>query len=257
MLPLTGPTTDDPLIMRIAFITDMHLDAEGENPQGVDVRTNFLNALAFLDELKPNCVVLGGDICNTEGDRSIYEWVENQLKKLIIPYYIIPGNHDDAALMADVFHKGHDLHDDELYYALPLEGRPVLFLDSSKGVFSDAQWTWLTDYLTALQDNNVVIMMHHPPLPADVQFMDARYPFRQSDEFLALVQKLPCHVTVICGHYHVEKVIQRGNMLILLSPSTFYQMKQDTPGFAIDNYRVGIREINLTTHGTISTVHYL
>ena len=243
--------------MRIAFITDLHLGVEGERLQGVDVRQNFLKALDFLTDLKPNCLVLGGDLCNAKGDRAIYEWVKQQVDKLPIPYYVIAGNHDNSAMIAETFHKAHDLHNNELYYALPLEGRPALFLDSSKGELSNEQWTWLRDYLVALRDNNVLIIMHHPPLPADVVFMDTRYPFRQSDEFLELVQELPCHVTAVCGHYHVEKVVQRSNLLVLLSPSTFYQMKQDTPGFAIDHYRIGIREINLTTHGTTSTVHYI
>lgn len=243
--------------MRIAFLTDLHLGAEGEQPQDVNVRQNFLDALAYLAELKPNCLVLGGDICNGTDNVAIYQWVKQQVDKLPFPYYVIPGNHDDSTIIADVFHKNHDMYDGELYYALPLEGRPALFLDSSKGEFSAAQWAWFRDYLTALRDNNVVVFMHHPPLPADVLFMDRKYPFRQSDEFLELVRDLPCHVTVVCGHYHVDKVVQRGNLLVLLSPSTFYQMKQDTPSFAVDNYQIGIREINLTTHGTNSTVFYL
>ncbi|MBD2752835.1 metallophosphoesterase family protein [Spirosoma validum] len=243
--------------MRIAFITDMHLGAEGEKIQGVDVRQNFLDALAYLTEVKPNCLVIGGDISNTVGDRSIYEWVRKQIDDLPFQYYVIPGNHDDSALIAEVFRMTHDLHDNELYYALPLEGRPTLFLDSSKGDFSPEQWTWFRDYLIALRDTNVLIFMHHSPIPADVLFMDTRYPFREPTEFLELVKDLPCHVTVVCGHYHVEKEVQRGNLLVLLSPSTFYQMKHDTPEFAIDNYRIGIREIDLTTHGTISTVHYV
>ncbi|ADB37242.1 metallophosphoesterase family protein [Spirosoma linguale] len=243
--------------MRIAFLTDMHLGAEGELPEGVDVRQNFLKALAFLTELKPSCLVLGGDFCISVGDSSIYQWVKKQVDELPFPYYVIPGNHDDPTMLAEVFNKMHDLHGGELYYALSLEGRPTLFLDSSKGAFSDQQWTWFRDYLSALRDNNIVVFMHHPPLPADVQFMDRKYPFRQSEEFIELVRDLPCHVTVICGHYHVEKVVQRGNLLVLLSPSTFYQMKQDTVGFAVDTLRVGIREINLTTHGTNSAVYYL
>ncbi|UFH56776.1 metallophosphoesterase [Spirosoma sp. KNUC1025] len=243
--------------MRIAFITDIHVGAAGEEPQGVDVRQNFLDALESIKQLKPTCLVIGGDVCNTGADRSVYEWVKRQLDPLPFPYYVISGNHDDSALLADVFRMTHDLHDNELYYALPLEGRPTLFLDSSKGVFSPEQWAWLRDYMSALRDTNVLVFMHHPPIPADVLFMDTNYPFRQPDEFLALVKDLPCHVTVVCGHYHVEKEVLRGNLLVLLTPSTFYQMKQDTAGFAVDNYRIGIREINLTTHGTISAVHYL
>ena len=34
--------------MRIAFLTDMHLGADGELVQGVDVRQNFLKALDYL-----------------------------------------------------------------------------------------------------------------------------------------------------------------------------------------------------------------
>lgn len=243
--------------MRIAFITDMHLGSEGERPEGVDVRQNFLDALAFLSQLKPTCLVLGGDICNTVGDRTIYEWVKKQIDNLPFPYYVIAGNHDDSALIAEVFRLTHDLNQNELYYALPLEGRPTLFLDSSKGELSSEQWAWLRDYMKALRHNNVLIFMHHPPVPADVTFMDAHDPFWQADEFMQLVDDQSCHITVVCGHYHVEKEVQRGNLLVLLTPSTFYQMKHDTLGFSIDNYRIGIREINLTTHGTSSTVHYL
>lgn len=243
--------------MRIAFITDMHLGAEGECPEGVDVRQNFLDALASLTELKPSCLVIGGDICNTVGDRAIYEWVKKQIEDLAFPYYIIAGNHDDSAMMAEVFQLTHNLNQNELYYALPLEGRPTLFLDSSKGELSEGQWTWLRDYMKALRDTNVLIFMHHPPIPADVVFMDAHYAFRQADEFLELAKNQHCHITVVCGHYHVEKDVQRGNLLALLTPSTFYQLKQDTPVFSIDNYRIGLREINLTTHGTSSTVHYI
>ncbi|GAB2560955.1 metallophosphoesterase [Spirosoma aerophilum] len=243
--------------MRIAFLTDMHIGADGELVQGVDVRQNFLKALDAVAELKPNCLVLGGDLCNTKSDPAIYTWIRKQIDQLPFPNYVIAGNHDDPVIMAEVFNKRHNLVSGELYYALPLEGRPALFLDSSKGAFSDTQWEWLREYMVALRDNNVVIFMHHPPLPADVPFMDRKFAFRQSDEFLDLIRDLPCHVTVVCGHYHVEKTVQRGNLLVLLTPSTFYQLKQDTPEFAIDNYQIGVREVNLTTHGTNSTVVYL
>ena len=243
--------------MRIAFITDPHVGNPDEKPMGVDVRQNFLNALAYLPELKPTCLVLGGDLCHDSGDATIYEWMAEQVARLPYPCYAISGNHDDSEQLANAFRLGHHLHGSELYYAVPLEGRPALFLDSSKGVMSAAQWTWLREFLTALGDNNVLIFMHHPPLPADVQFMDTHYAFHQPDEFRELVRSLPCQVTVVCGHYHVEKIVQRGNILQLLSPSTFYQMRPDTTEFTVDHYRVGIREISLTAQGINSEVHYL
>jgi Icc protein len=243
--------------MRIAFITDLHIGAEGEKPNDVDVRQNFLEALAYLPQIKPSCLVLGGDLCLQTGDQAVYSWIRQQLDALPYPYRVIVGNHDNAAMLAEVFDLTHHLHGNELYYALPLEGRPALFLDSSSGEFSSVQWAWLHDYMDALRGNNLLVFMHHPPLPADVAFMDSRYPFRQSDKFLEMVRDLPCHVTVVCGHYHVEKVVQRGNLLTLLTPSTFFQMKHDPTDMVIDNLRIGVREINLTSHGTNSTVHYV
>lgn len=243
--------------MRIAFLTDIHIDQAGEHPQGVDVRQNFLDTLAAIAATKPNCLVLGGDLCNQAGDASIYDWIRAETRKYPWPTYVIPGNHDDAALMAAAFDRTRDLHDGELYYALALEGRPALFLDSSKATFSEGQWAWLRDYMKLLRDTNLVVFMHHPPVPADMQAMDRLGPFRPSDTFVELVKDLPCHVTVVCGHYHIDRIVQRGNLLTLLSPSTYVQLRADTPDFEIASYRVGYREVNLTTHGTSSSVHYL
>lgn len=243
--------------MRIAFITDLHIDTAGEKPLGVDVRQNFLKALSAIAEQKPALLVIGGDVCNTVGDPAIYRWVKQQLDQQPYPYYIVPGDHDDSLMLAESFNLTHHLHGNELYYALPLEGHPALFLDSAKGQFSPTQWTWLREYMAALRDNNLLVFMHHPPLRADVTYMDTHYPFRQSEEFLKLVKDLPCHVTVVCGHYQAEKIVQRGNLLVLLTPSTFVQFRQDTDTMQIDNYQIGLREINLTTNGTTSTVHYL
>lgn len=243
--------------MRLAFITDPHLDAEGVTPDGVDVRRNFLDALAFVQTLNPDGLVIGGDFCYGTSHRAVYEWAKEQLDRLRCPYYVIAGNHDNSVELAGVFRLSHHLHGPELYYALPLEGRPALFLDSAKGQLSAEQWEWLRDYFAALRDNNVLVFMHHPPVPADMLFMDDRYPFRQSDQFVQLVRDLPCHVAVVCGHYHVSRSVQRGNLLVLLSPSTFYQLNPDSERFAIDHYRIGIRELNLTTHGLSSTVHWI
>lgn len=243
--------------MRIAFITDLHIDTDTEHTQGVDVRQNFLNVLARVVDLKPHCLVLGGDLCNRTGDATIYDWIRTETRKLPWPTYVVPGNHDDATMLATAFGQNKNLHDGELYYALSLDGFPALFLDSSNGKFSEKQWAWLRDYLKLLRDNNLVIFMHHPPLPADMRSMDRLGPFTQTEDFLNLVRDLPCHVTVACGHYHIDKVVQRGNLLTLLTPSTYVQLRPDTPDFVVSGRQVGFRELNVTVHTVTSTVHYL
>ncbi|QJD77088.1 metallophosphoesterase [Spirosoma rhododendri] len=243
--------------MRIAFITDLHIDTDTEHTQGVDVRQNFLDVLARVSDLKPHCLVLGGDLCNRAGDATIYDWIRAETRKLPWPTYVIPGNHDDTGLMAKAFGREADLHDGELYYAVALEGFPALFLDSSKATFSAQQWTWLRDYLKLLRDKNLLVFMHHPPVPADMRSMDRLGRFGPSEEFLDLIKDLPCHVTVVCGHYHTDKVVQRGNLLVMLTPSTYVQLRPDTPDFVVSGHQVGFRELNVNFHTITSTVHYL
>lgn len=242
--------------MKLIFLTDLHIDVDGEHPQGVDVREHVRRALAYTVGQQPDALIIGGDICNKTGDRAIYEWTKRELDRLPFPYYVIAGNHDDSGLLADVFGLQRNLHGTELYYALPLNGHPALFLDSAAGELSAEQWTWLREHLLALGHSNVLIFMHHPPVPAGSQFMDATYPFRQPEPFLELIRELPGYVTVVCGHYHTERLVQRDNLLVLLTPSTYLQLRTDTPGMAIDHQRIGLRELTLTGHGLTSVVHY-
>ncbi|GAA4408390.1 hypothetical protein GCM10023187_30170 [Nibrella viscosa] len=242
--------------MRIAFLTDLHIGAEGEKPQGVDVRQNFLNALAFLPEIKPDCIVLGGDLCYQTGERAVYQWIKTQLDPLPYPVYAIAGNHDDPVMMAEELELAHDVWGDELYFAFPLNGYPVVFLDTAKGYCSPGQMTWLQEHLHAI-GRNILLFMHHPPVLAGVGHMDAHYAFQQRDEIKSIFNSLSGRITVACGHYHVEKTILQDNLSVLITPSLFFQMKHDPEKMVIDHYRIAIREINLSPDGVTSTVHYL
>ncbi|GAA4447243.1 hypothetical protein GCM10023189_03380 [Nibrella saemangeumensis] len=242
--------------MRIAFLTDLHIGAEGEKPLGVDVRQNFRDALAFLPEIKPDCVVLGGDLCYERGDREAYRWIKQQLDPLPYSVYPIAGNHDDPVMMADELDLTHALKGNEIYYAFPLSGYPVVFMDTAKGYCSPEQMTWLREHLQAI-GKNMLLFMHHPPVLAGVGHMDTNYPFRQSDDILSMFKALSGRVTIACGHYHVEKAVLQDNLSVLITPSLFFQMKHDPVEMIIDHYRIGVREINLSPEGVTSTVYYL
>jgi 3',5'-cyclic-AMP phosphodiesterase len=242
--------------MKIAFITDIHIASEGEMPQGVDVRANFLKTLDFVRAMKPACLVLGGDLCYHVGERSVYEWVRQQLLDIPCAWFAIPGNHDDSVMMAEVFHLTHHLYNNELYYASPLEGYPALFLDSSKGKFSPTQWQWLTEELHAIH-HNVLIFCHHPPLLANARFMDERYPFKQTEKWIEMTHELPCRLQVISGHYHTDTVVLRGNTTVMITPSTYIQLDPDSPEIGLVKTPPAVREINVSPTGITSRVHYI
>ena len=241
--------------MRIAFLTDLHLGTPGQATQGVDVRRNFLNALNYLTELKPDALVIGGDVCYDTGQAGTYRWFRERVEALPYPWYAIAGNHDGSALMARELGLEAHLREDEFFFEQKLGETSALFLDTARGRCSENQWQWLAGKLAG--SDEALIFMHHPPVLAGVGHMDTNYPFQESEKFLELITPLR-RVTVVCGHYHVEKVVQRGNLTVYLTPSLFFQMKHDPIECVFDHFRIGIREVNLLPDGGLTTaVHYL
>ena len=95
--------------MKIIQLTDLHLDQEGEIPFEIDVRQNFLRLLDAALRLRPDHLVITGDLCYREGEEEIYQWLYEQLEAQPVPYHILPGNHDNTEMMAGEFKLQHIL----------------------------------------------------------------------------------------------------------------------------------------------------
>lgn len=242
--------------MRIAFITDLHIGLEGEDTYGVDVRANFLNALETAREFNPDLMVLGGDLCYSEGDEQVYHWVKACMDAQGIPYEVIGGNHDITALLAGVFYPHHTLHDNCLFFTREIDHRKLLFLDTVAGEISPPQMLWLEEQL-ASATGELVVFMHHPPVLAGVPFMDQRYALVNWQEVWRLFLAFPFPIHIFTGHYHVDKVIRRQSVTVYLTPSCFFQIDPHAEPFKVDHYRIGFREIEWDAEGIMTTVRYL
>lgn len=242
--------------MRIVQITDLHVGREGEDTYGVDVRANFLKVLDAIQEKQPHYLVLSGDLCYRDGDPDIYHWIYEQVECLKIPYDIISGNHDDPVMMAEAFGRSHLLKDGELYFVKEFGGRPVIFLDTTTGLVSGRQQEWLRAQLQGLKQE-AMVFMHHPPLEAGVPFMDSRHALRNRDEVQSIFLAHPYSVNIFSGHYHVEKLIRKKNVVVHITPSCFFQIGQESEEFQVDHYRIGLREIRWENGVMTNAVHYL
>lgn len=246
--------------MRIVQITDIHIGAEGEATRDVDVRTNFISVLEVATHLDPDYLVFSGDLCFDLADAGVYRWIKDRLDALNLPYEVIPGNHDDTALMAAVFERENLLlPSGEMAFARTIAGFQFLFLDTSRGTLSREQADWLRRIL-AQTTGTQVIFMHHPPGAVGVPFMDARYPMQTPEVFRQAVQGYPAPIHVFCGHYHAEKTVHEGLLHIHVTPSTFFQIVQFQEAFAVDHYRPAFRVIELFPGEEVNlrhTVRYL
>jgi 3',5'-cyclic-AMP phosphodiesterase len=241
--------------MRIIQLTDLHVGRESDDTFGVDVRKNLNDLLRAVHQLQPDHLVISGDLCYDVGDVEIYQWIKKRLDLLDIPYSLIAGNHDDTTLMASVFGLEDMLIGNTLFYKRIFEGQTFLFLDSAAGVVSEEQLDWLDKELRTHQEQ-IFIFMHHPPLRSGVPHMDNNYSLQNQEEVQRLFFDFPGQVYVFCGHCHVEKTLQKKNMLVQITPSNYFQIAQQQEDFAIDHYRIGLRLITLQDDHWSSTVQY-
>jgi Icc protein len=242
--------------MKIVQITDLHVGKEGEDTFGIDVRANCINILQAVAERKPDYLVISGDLCYNQADPEIYAWIKTRVDQLGIPYEVIPGNHDDSTLLAQAYGYSDLLVDGQMYFTRNWGGQTVIFLDSCPNELGKIQLLWLEKKLQELS-GSLIVFIHHPPVLADVLFMDRHHPLENPAELQRILAAYPDPIDVFCGHYHVDKFVHWGKHMIYLTPSGYFQINQTLETFHVDHERVGYREIHVEADRLITAVSYL
>lgn len=242
--------------MRILQINDLHVAKEGEDAYGVDVRGNFLNMVERLQPMNADLLVINGDLCYRDGELEIYEWIKEKLAAVPVPLALTSGNHDDPELIAEVFELNGAFKEGELYYKKSIKGHTCLFLDTTLRKVSQPQLDWLEDELEKASEK-VFLFMHHPPVLGGVPYMDKNHALINREEVQNLIHSFEGEVYVFSGHYHVDKIIQKKNMTVFITPACFFQIDQHEETFKVDHYRIGFREIRWEGCALQSSVHYL
>lgn len=239
---------------RIAQITDIHLSAEGETTQGIDVHRNFEAALGLARARGVDELVLTGDLCVSAGVHEVYVGLRERLEACGLPYRLLAGNHDDPAMIAEVFEQ--TLRDGELCGRREVHGRTEIFLDTSPNELSQAQCAFLAGALSDAR-GEAIVWMHHPPCLSGVRFMDGRYPLRNHAEVTEIfaAHGRPAHVFV--GHYHAEVTAHAGPATVYVTPSTYFQLRTDIEDFEIADRRPGLRFIEFDGDDLRTEVAYV
>ncbi|MEM1215802.1 MAG: metallophosphoesterase, partial [Bacteroidota bacterium] len=188
-------------------------------------------------------LVITGDLCYDVGKAEIYTWIREVLDEQPLPYYVIPGNHDDTELLVTAFGLEQHFRAGQLYYASAADQPPVVFLDSRPGIIGEEQLIFLRTYL-AKQTGPVVVFVHHPPAQMGVPFMDEHHALRNGEQLLEVLHDYGQAVTVFCGHYHVDKSLRIGNVDLHVTPSCFFQIDWHFDNFAVDHRRCAYRWID-------------
>ncbi len=186
--------------------------------------------LAQLSALDLDFLLMPGDLTQ-HGEPENHAWLVQRLKQLPFPVYVVPGNHDipqrekcDRSIGLTEFPEyytdfGYSNPGQPYYIQSPLPGLHIIGLNSNfyqadgqqldMGRLDDAQLDWLTNVLPTVQDDLVMVMVHHnvvEHLPNQLRHpLGRRYMLQNQAELLALLEQFNVPL-IFTGHLHVQDI---------------------------------------------------
>lgn len=220
---------------------------------GLDVNARLESVLAHAMARKPDAIFLTGDFCASEPEQDMFHQLRAQLDLLGVRYYLTAGNHDDREMLRNAFYlDGHNY--EPICGLVRVKDQDFLFLDSSPGTVDGDQVKWLSRAITNYPDANIV--MHHPPVPLGVTFMDKKYPLRQTDELLAALTTDGLPRRVFCGHFHSGRTVNWKNLEVHLCPPTSFFINPDNEEFEQEMLPPGYLMLEWVEDGGFRAVPY-
>ncbi len=242
----------------LAQLSDFHVGAAaGEHDPGLCLREAVEAVLALPD--RPDAVLASGDLSD-DGSAASYAFVRAELERLGLPFFVIPGNHDERVALREGFGLAGQ-GAEPILYAAELGPLRLLALDtvlpgSDRGALDGGRLEWLEAELAAAPERATVLAMHHPPLHTGLPPFDGIC--LDGDQRAALAVVLAGHpqvLRIVAGHVHRTMVGELAGRAVVSVPSTFRQsrldftatefgLNEDPPGFAIHSFDGG----ELTSH---------
>lgn len=229
-------------------LTDTHIVAEGKwksryGAGEYDTTASLQQVITVVNTLEPRpaFAVLGGDLASPdmqdhhrvwtpEEYESSYRLLQELARALPCPTYMLLGNHDNRIAFHRIFGNAAATLDAPHYYSFDYQGHHFVALDSLQpgapgGCLDPAQLTWLRQDLEASEGRPTVVFVHHHPWPLGLAWMDAML-LHNGEELMRVLRAHPAVRWVICGHVHIDQVMQRDGLTVLTTPSTCFQVSK-------------------------------
>jgi 3',5'-cyclic-AMP phosphodiesterase len=248
-LPHPDPS---PAPVHVVQLTDAHLFA---NPAGtllgLNTRDSLRHVVAQVGREQPRVDLLlcTGDL-SQDGSVASYEAFRELTGAFAVPTRWLPGNHDEAKVMAEVA--------PELVQSVTdIGGWRVVMLNSAvpgatHGLLEQEQLSILAEALASAGERHCLVCCHHQPVDIGCAWI-APIGLRNADELLQRLRGYPQVKALLWGHIHQEWDERRDGLRLLATPSTCIQFAAGSEDFKVSEEQPGYRWLRLHADGRVET----
>ena len=250
-------------------ISDLHIKAPGKlSYRVVDCAAMLERCIEEVLRLpqRPDAIVFTGDLADF-GRPEEYAHLRQLLAPLPMPYYLLPGNHDERSTLRQAFADHAYLRQWEPYIQYAIDDWPlrIVAIDTvipgeGGGRLDDERLAWLDRTLGGAPKKPTVVVMHHPPFTTLIGHMD-HVGLEGSEALARVIARHPQVERVLCGHLHRPIQYRFAGTIASTSPSPAHQValdlspdapsdfKMEPPAFQLHAWREGT--------GVVSHIAYI
>lgn len=217
--------------MIIAQISDTHISTTGEmcNRNEVALQRAVRHLMAL--PARPDVVLVTGDCVDT-GSLDEYKHFQQLLRPLIMPVYVIPGNHDDRKNLQQVFGvQETQAMPGFVQYVIEQWHVRLIALDTNvpnkaEGFLCSGRLAWLHERLMEQPERPTFIFMHHPPFQTGLKVLDDMG-LDNAEAFWSIIAQHPQIERIVAGHVHSAMLRRVHKTIAMTCPSTTEIMLPD------------------------------
>ena len=237
--------------IRIIQITDCHLPGNPEQEyRGAKPHNTLKGLLEKVRAFAPDLLLATGDLSEDASPAS-YKALQTYFEPLGIPLLALPGNHDDAGLLAESF-PGSPVDNvaisehgqwQIIRVNSCLEGKP-------EGCLTEQTLQQLNQVLLDEPHRLRLLALHHQPISANSPWID-KYRLFEPEALLALLIRAPGVKAVVWGHIHQVHDTEMDGIAMLGGPSSAINSLPGMEKFTADSLGPACRWLELGADGTI------